>query len=243
MDPLVIFILIYVILALTMLWNPSLFHNVNLPKGNLLVVIAHPDDESMFFGPLISSFTNSINKLYILCLSNGDENGLGLTRQEEFEKAVKVFKAIPIQIKSKYLLDGPKEKWDTDLIHNLITDAVKIYRIHTVVSFDSYGVSGHPNHISTYRGSKYVEGVNICHLVSTTIWRKYLSILDLPYSWIESWFKTNNHLLVVSSFEDYFLTRSALKKHKSQMIWFRKLYSIFSRYMFVNTFQVKLVDN
>lgn len=34
-----------------------------------------------------------------------------------------------------------------------------------------------------------------------------------------------------------FLLQSAMAAHKSQYVWFRKLYMIFSRYTFINTLQ------
>lgn len=161
-------------------------------------------------------------------------------------QAASVFKldsAQIIQIKSQYLLDGPRENWNVDLIYNLITDTVKNNRIHSLVTFDAYGVSGHPNHISIFKGAKYIQGVTIYSLISTRIWRKYISFLDLPISWMQHWFTSGDQMLVLSSFDEYRLTRRALNKHASQMVWFRKLYSLFSRYMFVNTFHVRKVDD
>jgi N-acetylglucosaminylphosphatidylinositol deacetylase len=40
---------------------------------NILLVIAHPDDEVMFFGPTLVGITNSTseNNVRVLCLSNG----------------------------------------------------------------------------------------------------------------------------------------------------------------------------
>jgi LmbE family N-acetylglucosaminyl deacetylase len=40
---------------------------------NILLVIAHPDDEVMFFGPTLIGITNSSseNNVRVLCLSNG----------------------------------------------------------------------------------------------------------------------------------------------------------------------------
>lgn len=243
MDPLVLLLFLYLVFSFTILWKPSLFFTSKPVRGNVLVVIAHPDDECMFFGPFIASLTNSISKVYILCLSRGDESGLGAIRQQELIKAASVLKVDSsqiIQINSQYLADGPNEKWDPHLIHNLIMDTIRDHRIQAVVTFDSHGVSGHPNHIAAFKGSKYLEDVKIYHLISTSIMRKYLSFLDLPLTWIESCLSSPDEMFVVSSsFDDYCLTRCALSKHVSQMMWFRKLYAIFSRYMFVNTFQVK----
>lgn len=42
------------------------------PPARILLVTAHPDDEVMFFGPLIYWVTRSkASKIYLLCLSNG----------------------------------------------------------------------------------------------------------------------------------------------------------------------------
>lgn len=40
---------------------------------NILLVIAHPDDEVMFFGPTLIGITNPAaeNSVRVLCLSNG----------------------------------------------------------------------------------------------------------------------------------------------------------------------------
>jgi hypothetical protein len=65
--------------------NAVLFSNesglFSLIQGNrnLLLVIAHPDDEAMFFGPLLSSSCN----VSILCLSNGNYKGNNKAKYNE----------------------------------------------------------------------------------------------------------------------------------------------------------------
>lgn len=42
------------------------------PPARILLVTAHPDDEVMFFGPLVYWITKSkASEIYLLCLSNG----------------------------------------------------------------------------------------------------------------------------------------------------------------------------
>ena len=55
---------------------------------NILLVIAHPDDEAMFFVPAIKALRET-NTLYCLCLSNGNFAGLGKIREKELEKSCK----------------------------------------------------------------------------------------------------------------------------------------------------------
>lgn len=74
--------LVYVVLCLLVYrlilhsWISRRFRtwtNVRFPQCNrVLIVTAHPDDESMFFGPTILSLAKRPNcQLYLLCLSNG----------------------------------------------------------------------------------------------------------------------------------------------------------------------------
>lgn len=51
--------------------------DVRNPK-RVLLVIAHPDDECMFFGPTVLNFTGNKNcTLYVMCLSTGEREELG----------------------------------------------------------------------------------------------------------------------------------------------------------------------
>lgn len=57
----------------------KLVNNVRFPRQHkldrLLLVTSHPDDECMFFGPLIYTLTHrSSCQVYVLCLSNGEYN-------------------------------------------------------------------------------------------------------------------------------------------------------------------------
>jgi N-acetylglucosaminylphosphatidylinositol deacetylase len=47
-----------------------------------LIVIAHPDDEAMFFVPTIK-YLRKYNNISLLCLSNGNATGLGRIREKE----------------------------------------------------------------------------------------------------------------------------------------------------------------
>lgn len=40
--------------------------------------------------------------------------------------------------------------WDTDLLSNKIAEHIERLEIDTILTFDSYGVSGHQNHVSIY---------------------------------------------------------------------------------------------
>ena len=55
-----------------------------------LILTAHPDDESMFFAPTIRALINGGWDVRGLCLSNGNAEGLGRTREGELRDAWEV---------------------------------------------------------------------------------------------------------------------------------------------------------
>ncbi|GAA0145982.1 deacetylase [Lithospermum erythrorhizon] len=74
-----------VAVSLAVLWVASLykilFRPLSSSKGtflndgrvrNILLVIAHPDDESMFFTPTIIYLTSRGHNVHILCISTGE---------------------------------------------------------------------------------------------------------------------------------------------------------------------------
>lgn len=56
-----------------------------LRNKRICLLIAHPDDEAMFFAPTLLQLTQpeNGNHVKILCLSSGDADGLGETRKRE----------------------------------------------------------------------------------------------------------------------------------------------------------------
>ncbi|OWO98791.1 N-acetylglucosaminyl-phosphatidylinositol de-N-acetylase [Marssonina coronariae] len=60
-----------------------------LRNKRICLLIAHPDDEAMFFAPTLLALTEPAlgNHVKILCLSSGDSDGLGETRKKELVKS------------------------------------------------------------------------------------------------------------------------------------------------------------
>lgn len=60
-----------------------------LRNKRICLLIAHPDDEAMFFAPTVLALTRpgTGNHVKILCLSSGDAAGLGETRKRELVKS------------------------------------------------------------------------------------------------------------------------------------------------------------
>mmetsp|Transcript_24140 Transcript_24140/g.27961 ORF Transcript_24140/g.27961 Transcript_24140/m.27961 type:complete len:289 (-) Transcript_24140:2697-3563(-) len=145
-----------------------------------ILLIAHPDDESMFFLPTLhylvkqknnNSSASSHAKCDILCLSNGNYEGLGTIRTQELKHAASVISP-EIQVtvlNDPHLQDGPDETWSKfhvgfALLNFLEGDAFCLdssgnKQDVVILTFDEFGVSGHTNHIFTYFGLMHFKEI------------------------------------------------------------------------------------
>ncbi|KAG1937315.1 N-acetylglucosaminylphosphatidylinositol de-N-acetylase family protein [Pimephales promelas] len=142
------------------------------------------------------------------------------------------------------LPDDPAVQWSTALVSSLILKHTQNYGISLVLTFDGRGVSGHANHIAIYKTLSHLasagrlpEGCQIFSLHSISILRKYLSVLELPVSWL-----LPSDFCCLIGPKEYKRAKKAMLCHRSQLLWFRRLYILFSRYMFINTFQAIVVE-
>lgn len=215
----------------------------NANKSNVLLVIAHPDDESMFFSPTISYLTSRGHNLQILCLSVGDADGKGNVRKEELYQACATLKVPRQQVKvvdHPDLQDGFGNKWNHNLLSKIIEQEVLACGIHMVITFDDYGVSGHCNHHDVHCGvRKFLQETARKHikaweLVSTNILRKYSGPVDFWISMLFAWRSPTGsvHCLMNENPRRSFI---AMSQHSSQWVWFRKLFVSFSSYTYINT--------
>ena len=156
---------------------------MNSVKRNYYVLVtAHPDDETMFFLPTLYNLINTNNdkkrddvtcdnQFYILCLSNGNFDGLGIQRTEELHKAVNLISSqIHVTVLDHpQLQDGPRQSWSKECITNIMIQFLKQHISAKIqdntnsnvilFTFDIGGVSGHPNHIDTFFGLEYFHGL------------------------------------------------------------------------------------
>lgn len=203
----------------------------------VLLVISHPDDESMFFGPTIQALRRAGARTHILCLSNGDADGLGAVREKELESARKVLGVDSSEVvNDSKLKDGFKEAWPEETIAARVEASVRRLDANVVLTFDAKGVSGHPNHVAAYRGvrrwaaaaRKISASPEAWALVTVNPLRKFLTFGDVFAS-----FALESHVLVAAT--SAMEVRRAMSLHRSQWVWYRKLFVLFSRYAYVNS--------
>ena len=179
-----------------------------LQGKRILLLIAHPDDEAMFFAPTLRRLSQKQlqNQILILCLSSGDADGLGHIRKDELKKsALQLGITHPdhvVVIEDEKFPDSMTVTWDAKSIGNMLaryfapnianasTNSAPSASIDVIITFDAGGVSGHPNHISLLHGATaflktlmhrhtgWECPVKLYTLTTTNLLRKYSSVID-----------------------------------------------------------------
>lgn len=261
-------------LAIALFWLFTLYTARSLPtlrNKRILLLIAHPDDEAMFFSPTLTYLTRPElgNMVIILCLSSGDADGLGAVRKKELVESALMLgvreREHVVVLEDEKLRDGMGEVWDAKYIASILTryfapQAAKQSpkeppkaNVDAIITFDSAGVSGHPNHIALLAGSRsFLSSLMARHsgwtcpvalytLTSTNMLRKYASVLDCPFTVGRSIFARKEKgefpspLLMVSGPGDLRRAQRAMTSgHRSQMRWFRWGWIGMSRFMVIN---------
>uniref|UniRef100_A0A8C5VII0 N-acetylglucosaminylphosphatidylinositol deacetylase n=1 Tax=Microcebus murinus TaxID=30608 RepID=A0A8C5VII0_MICMU len=144
-----------------------------------LLVIAHLDDEAMFFAPKVLGLARLRHQVSLLCFSAG--------RSCPNTGIVKHVQVMPLPCRD--FPDGPGVQWGTELVGSILLQHAEASGINLVVTFDAGGVSGHSNHVALYAAvralrseGKLPKGCSVLTLQSVNVLRKYLSLLDLPWS-------------------------------------------------------------
>lgn len=172
--------------------------------------------------------------------------------------------------------DSMTTMWDKNLIARLLgsTFAPKFGQerknnmkptanIDILVTFDSHGVSSHPNHISLYLGarsfiqalttteSEWPSPVDLYTLTTVGVVRKYSAFMDfIPtlLSWVGVK-KQDEERPEGLVFMNQLVGRGAYgaawsamtQAHRSQMVWFRYGWITLSRYMVINDLRLEKV--
>ncbi|XP_031403574.1 N-acetylglucosaminyl-phosphatidylinositol de-N-acetylase isoform X2 [Punica granatum] len=195
-------------------------------RRNVLLVVAHPDDESMFFSPTISYLIARGHNLHILCLSVGNADGLGNIRKEELYKACEVLKVPHQQVKvldHQELQDGFGKAWSHSLVSEIIEEEILTNGINAIITFDNYGVSGHCNHRDVHHAVRKLlhdtsrRDIEAWELVSTSILRKYSGPVDIWISTLSSSQSSGGSAYCILN-EQPRRSFRAMSKHSSQWV-------------------------
>ena len=103
--------------------HPIVYKSCIRRGANVMLVIAHPDDEAMFFAPLLLALSANMCKATVLCLSTGNFAGLGPTRREELLVSADVYRIDRERIHvvdHDQLQDGMANHWPPEVIKDIV---------------------------------------------------------------------------------------------------------------------------
>lgn len=206
-------------------------HQQQQQLGNVLLVIAHPDDECLFFSPTLLSVRQPI---YLLCLSNGSNHRADELRRSAEHLHIKDLQIIDDQINLK---DSQSVNWSAEAILRHVQRAVRHWKISTLISFDQVGVSGHCNHSAIYFALLHLprtSSLRFLALESVPIYRKYLTCVDLIRWMFFRSIGDDRHRTFLLPRNECFTPHRSMLEHRSQLVWFRYLYVLFSQYIWIN---------
>uniref|UniRef100_A0A7S3ZPL6 N-acetylglucosaminylphosphatidylinositol deacetylase n=1 Tax=Pelagomonas calceolata TaxID=35677 RepID=A0A7S3ZPL6_9STRA len=147
-----------------------------IDNATIILIIAHPDDEAMFFYPTISR----AKRLHIICLSNGGYDGLGEQREKELQRAARRLGASATCVNNAALQDGP-HAWDPSVVAANVGPWLHAGAV--VVTFDRYGASGHANHVAVYHGVRRLaqtrRDCRFYALETAPHYRRYIGAFDV----------------------------------------------------------------
>lgn len=161
-------------------------------KGNILFVFPHPDDETMVSGGLISMLAKDKNlKLKVVSLTAGEkgtefmnlgEKQLGNIRKKEFSSAMN---KLGVQGEVWGFFDSKVKKQEKEL-SNKVRRYIKKEEIDLVVTYEKYGLYGHPDHMVL---SRVVNELNKkdknFKVLYSTLPKCLLKRVNLPYHMAE----------------------------------------------------------
>lgn len=217
-------------------------------RGDVLLVFAHPDDEAMFFSPLLHYLKSKEVTTHFLCLSNGNFEGLGTTRETELHGSAHFFGVSRRNtriINDSELQDSMTAKWPPHVVKKEVERYLeKAMNISTIITFDKYGVSQHPNHVACHEGVKLLKrkfppGLIFLQLKTHCLLFKYLgagSLLLRSVSLFRKRTISRTCFDVVIPPSSFLTCFSAMRIHASQLKWFRYLFIFFSSYSCRNEF-------
>lgn len=202
----------------------------------VLFITAHPDDEAMFFSPTIKNLREQGWQLHLLCMTHkGDRRN-----SELLAAAVHMgFKYDHVYVEA--FEDGFDSRWDITYAADVILDIVSSNSgFDMIISFDSMGVTGHPNHISVYNAFRRAARPIVMNYPQTKLlildsmnpMSRFLGPIPFVFTYLKHFIfhDTTEIFGTLLPYESW----SAMAHHDSQWVWYRKLNVLISTHHYYN---------
>lgn len=126
--------------------------------SRVVVVVAHPDDESFGLGAVIDEFARAGSHVHVVCLTHGEASTLGVDAGDlaQVRRGELVEAARALDIAGFTLLsypDGGLRDLPEGLLSEAVRRVVEAERPDGLVAFDPDGITGHPDHQAATRAA------------------------------------------------------------------------------------------
>jgi LmbE family N-acetylglucosaminyl deacetylase len=116
----------------------------------VLVVVAHPDDESFGLGAIVDAFTHGGTRVDVVCLTAGEASTLGAgdalrdVRRDELDAASREL-GVTATVLHEHP-DGALAAVSRGTLADAVLEQARSSRPEALLTFDDTGVTGHPDH-------------------------------------------------------------------------------------------------
>lgn len=188
----------------------------------ILIVVAHPDDETFGFGGTIAKYAKEGVEIHVLCATRGEsgqgKGDLAKIREQELLRASKILGVKKVEFLD--FVDGTLCNNQYHEVAEKIKAKLEEFQPQVVLTFDQGGVSGHIDHIvmsmvTTFVVSRYFKKIKLFYLhdskTATKIFSRFYYIFFPPGL-------AEKEADVVMDISDVWkLKVAAMKEHKSQI--------------------------
>ena len=127
-----------------------------IPSQSLLVVLAHPDEESFPMGGTLAKYAAAGVRVTLICATHGEAGIPGLSpketariRERELRAAADILKLAEVRFLDYY--DGQLLRANPERIVDQLVKVLVEIQPDAVITFGPDGISGHPDHLAIHR--------------------------------------------------------------------------------------------
>lgn len=148
----------------------------NLSKKRILVVLAHPDDESYGMGGTMAKYSHYGAQVVLLCATRGEAGILGVEPEDAWKirekELMKAAEFLGVQVFFLGYHDGELSSTKQHLLIEKIAGWIYAVEPDLILTFGPDGVSGHPDHIAismavTQAVNQFFPDSNLLYLAPT----------------------------------------------------------------------------
>ena len=197
------------------------------PTGGLLLILAHPDDESFFAGAAAARYADAGVRVGLVCATRGHEGSAGqpplvardalaAERERELRAACAVVGIAVVAVldyRDRQLAHAPPAE-----IRHALVRAIRAERPRVVGTFDPNGVNGHADHIAISRfaldavtaaaDARWAPELGPAHRVGRVVWTP-------P---VDPWAEWRRDTLATLAGVDYVLDVAAWRDRKARAL-------------------------